>query len=76
MDLAELRKARGFTQAQIAAVMGVSQARVSAIENQALGSTEVGILARHIEALGGELRLLVTFPDALHEIRITSGHGR
>lgn len=58
--LAELRRARSFTQEQMAAVMHVSQAQVSRVENQA--DLYLSTLHTYIEALGGELQIRVAFP--------------
>jgi DNA-binding transcriptional regulator YiaG len=59
--LREVRQAVKRTQVEVAAAMGTSQDRVSKLEHgdDALVST----LRRHIRALGGELRLMVEFPD-------------
>jgi transcriptional regulator with XRE-family HTH domain len=60
--LAELRRARNFTQEKMAAVMGVSQAQVSRVENQA--DLYLSTLRHYIEALGGELQIRVAFPGS------------
>ena len=57
--LAELRKRRGLTQAQVAARMDVSIARVSQIEHGDVSTQDV--LQRYIAALGGTLKLIVDF---------------
>jgi transcriptional regulator with XRE-family HTH domain len=51
----------GMTQVEVAAALGTSQDRISKLEHgeDALVST----LRRHVRALGGELRLIVEFPD-------------
>jgi transcriptional regulator with XRE-family HTH domain len=61
-QLAELRKNTGLTQAQVAAVMGVSQARVSQIEHgkvtegpRELGQVSIGYLAVADDPLGGDI---------------------
>jgi DNA-binding XRE family transcriptional regulator len=59
--LGELRKRRGLTQAQVAARMDVSIARVSQIENGDVSTQDV--LQRYITALGGTLKLIVDFGD-------------
>lgn len=61
--LAEIRKAQGVTQASVAAVMHVSQVRVSAIERGELGRAELGTLQSYVEALGGRLRVVADFAD-------------
>lgn len=54
-----MRKKLGITQIELAARMGVSQIRVSQIENGKLESFEVGTLIRYVEALGGSLSMSV-----------------
>lgn len=52
--LAEIRKALGHArQADVAALMGVSQARVSKLESGDLSHTELGTLQAYVAALGG-----------------------
>jgi DNA-binding XRE family transcriptional regulator len=62
--LAEIRKGQGETQVSVAQRMGVSQARVSAIEHGRVGRSEVDTLAAYVEALGGKLRLVADFGDS------------
>ncbi|MDR0945691.1 MAG: helix-turn-helix domain-containing protein [Bifidobacteriaceae bacterium] len=57
--LKELREASGLTQTDIAQRLGVSQARVSAIEHGDTGSTRLNTLRRYAQALGGRLRVEV-----------------
>lgn len=61
MALSQLRKAHPLTQTTLARHLGVAQAEVFRIEHQTdmLAST----LAIYVEAMGGELSLLVRFPD-------------
>ncbi len=59
--LAELRRARGLTQAQVAERMGVTKGRVSQIERGHLSSQDV--LARYATALGGRLHQAIYFDD-------------
>jgi predicted XRE-type DNA-binding protein len=66
--LAEARKRRRLSQAQVAAAMGVTQGRVSQIEHGELGDAEVDTLKRYAAALGGQLRLLVDFGDHIVQI--------
>jgi predicted XRE-type DNA-binding protein len=61
--LTQLRKAQSLTQADVAGIMKVSQARVSKIERGELDSTETGTLRAYIEALGGRLRMVADFGD-------------
>jgi transcriptional regulator with XRE-family HTH domain len=50
-----MRRRLGITQAQVAARMGITQGRVSAIEHAQPATTELRTLAAYIEALGGRL---------------------
>ena len=63
--LAEIRASQGATQTAIAGRMGVSQARVSAIEHGEIGRSEVDTLAAYVEALGGRLHLVAEFATAI-----------
>ncbi|WP_182903594.1 helix-turn-helix domain-containing protein [Microbispora sp. H10830] len=60
-QLAEARKQLGLGQRDVAAVMGLSVARVSQIEHGEVTSLEV--IARYVEALGARLDLVVDFGD-------------
>ncbi len=60
--LADIRKAHGHArQADVAALMGVSQARVSKLESGDLSHTELGTLQSYVAALGGSLRVIADF---------------
>jgi DNA-binding XRE family transcriptional regulator len=59
--LAEVRRARGLTQQQVADQMGVTKGRVSQIEQGKISSQEV--LARFAIALGGRLHQAIYFDD-------------
>ncbi len=59
--LAELRKARGLTQQQVADRMGITKGRVSQIEQGKISGQEV--LARFAAALGGRLHQAIYFED-------------
>jgi DNA-binding XRE family transcriptional regulator len=59
--LAELRERRGLTQAEVAARMDVSTARISQIENGDISTQDV--LQRYVAALGGALKLIADFGD-------------
>jgi predicted XRE-type DNA-binding protein len=62
--LADIRKAQGHArQADVAELMGVSQARVSKLESGDLAHTELGTLQSYIAALGGSLRIVADFGD-------------
>ncbi|MFE7836409.1 helix-turn-helix domain-containing protein [Streptomyces sp. NPDC057474] len=59
--LVDMRRERGYTQAQVAERMGVSKGRVSQIESGQVSGTDV--VARYVEALGGSLVMVAVFDD-------------
>src|SRR6185369_3424495 len=59
--LAEVRRARGLTQQQVAERMGVSKGRVSQIEQGKVSGQDV--VARFAAALGGRLHQAIYFDD-------------
>jgi predicted XRE-type DNA-binding protein len=61
--LADVRRRQNATQVEVAAAMGVSQARVSRIEKGQLERSEVETLAAYVKALGGKLRIIADFGD-------------
>ena len=61
MPLAEIRKAVGMTQTELAETLDVAQGSVSKIENQA--DMYLSTLRKYVHALGGELHLTAEFPD-------------
>lgn len=62
--LADIRRAYGHArQADVAAVMGVSQARVFKLESGELSRTELGTLQSYVAALGGSLRIAADFGE-------------
>lgn len=67
--LADIRKAHGHArQADVAALMGVSQARVSKLESGDLSRTELGTLQSYVAALGGHLRIVAEFGESAVEL--------
>ena len=59
--LSELRERRGITQEQVAARLETSRPNVSRIERE--DDVRMTTLQRYVTALGGELELVVRFPD-------------
>jgi DNA-binding XRE family transcriptional regulator len=59
--LAEVRRARGFTQQQVAERMGITKGRVSQIEQGKISGQDV--VARFAAALGGRLHQAIYFDD-------------
>ena len=62
-QLAEVRKALGINQTDVAKSMRVSQARVSKIERGDLETAQVGTLQAYVRALGGEIEVVARFGD-------------
>jgi len=61
--LAEIRKAQGVSQEQLAKTMGVTQSRVSRIESGDISRAELSTLAAYVRALGGVVRVVAEFKD-------------
>jgi hypothetical protein len=61
MALRDIRKSRALTQEQVAKKLGGKQVYVSRLESR--GDLKVSTLRGYVKALGGELQLLVTFPE-------------
>lgn len=68
-SLAELRRARAYTQAQLAQELDVPQSQISRIEHQA--ELYVSTLARYLEAMGGHLELVGVFGN--QRVRLALG---
>ncbi|MEU6711942.1 helix-turn-helix transcriptional regulator [Nonomuraea sp. NPDC046802] len=64
--LADMRKKVGLTQSEVAQTMGVTQQRVSAIENGSIA--ELATLGLYIRALGGELKVIADFGDTWQRV--------
>ena len=60
MTLRELRKARQLTQVSVARQLGISQDGVSRLEQRS--DLLLSTLCRTVEAMGGNLSLIATFP--------------
>ncbi len=61
-NLREARKACHLTQVELARKIGVSQNRISRMENGDMGSIGLDALHRYVEALGGTLTLVADLP--------------
>ena len=68
LALRDIRKLRALTQQEVAKTLGGKQVYVSRIEKRA--DVKLSTLRGYVEALGGDLQLLVTFPD---KTKVTSG---
>ena len=62
-ELKQARKACAMTQQEIAAKMGVSQKRVSDLENGNIGVVQVDTLRRYVAGLGGTLEINARLPQ-------------
>lgn len=67
MVLAELRREAGLTQEDLATAMGIKQPAVSKLESQS--DMQIRTLQRLVQALGGELEIIVHLPRA--DVRIS-----
>ena len=61
-ELQQARKACGMTQKEVAAKMGVSQKRISDLENGSIDVMQVETLRRYITSLGGTLEITAKLP--------------
>lgn len=61
-NLREARKACNMTQVELARTMGVSQNRISRMENGDIGSMSIDTIRRYIEAVGGSVALVAELP--------------
>jgi DNA-binding transcriptional regulator YiaG len=61
MALRDIRKSRALTQEQVAKRLGGKQVYVSRLESRS--DVKVSTLREYVHALGGELQMMVTFPE-------------
>ncbi|MQY13481.1 hypothetical protein SRB5_36290 [Streptomyces sp. RB5] len=71
--LAERREAQGLTQAELADRMDVTKSRVSQIERGEVSTVEV--IARYVQALGGQLQITAVFGDDQYILRSADTHA-
>jgi predicted transcriptional regulator len=67
--LAERRTGLGLTQAEVAERMGVTKSRISQIERGEVSTVDV--IARYVQAIGGQLQISAVFGDDLFILRST-----
>jgi DNA-binding XRE family transcriptional regulator len=67
--LAERRRLLGITQSEVAERMGISKSRVSQIERGEVSTVDV--IARYVQALGGQIQIAAVFGDDLYILRGT-----
>ena len=65
----ELRKMQGFTQVELAAVLGVTQPSLSQLERGR--DARLSTITKYVHALGGTLRLVAELPDG-RQVQLTS----
>ncbi len=61
-NLREARKASNMTQVELARAMGVSQNRVSRMENGDINAMSLDTVRKYVEALGGHITLMADLP--------------
>ncbi|MCM3922365.1 helix-turn-helix domain-containing protein [Frankia sp. AiPs1] len=62
--LAERRRLLGITQSEVAERMGISKSRISQIERGEVSTVDV--IARNVQALGGQIQIAAVFGDDLY----------
>jgi DNA-binding transcriptional regulator YiaG len=68
--LAQLREDAGVSQTELARRMGVSQPRISQLEQGDPGQMALDTLRRYIAALGGRMRVVADFDD--HDVTVSA----
>ncbi|MGA3250365.1 MAG: XRE family transcriptional regulator [Paraburkholderia sp.] len=68
MALAELRRALGFSQEELAGLLDVKQPSIAKLEQRT--DMYISTLRDHIHALGGELIMIARFPD--RDVKLSS----
>jgi DNA-binding XRE family transcriptional regulator len=71
--LAERRRSLGMTQSDVAERMGITKGRVSQIERGEVSTFNV--IARYVDALGGQIQVSAVFGDDLYILRGTDTHA-
>jgi DNA-binding XRE family transcriptional regulator len=71
--LADRRKSMGLSQTDVADRMGVTKSRVSQVERGEVSTVEV--IARYVQALGGQIQISAVFGDDLYILRGTDTHA-
>lgn len=74
VELAKLRQAREMTQVEVAEAMNTQQASISKLERRE--DMYLSTLREYIEALGGQLKLVASFPDGDIPIRSVNLTGK
>jgi len=74
MTLAEIRKRRRVSQAQIADALGIGQMQISRLERRK--DPRLSTMQRTVAAMGGHLTLIATFPDQEPVVIVTEPERR
>lgn len=74
LGLQELRKSKQVTQEQVAERLGGKQVYVSRLEKRA--DMKLSTLREYVKAIGGDLQLVVTFPEGSVRLRAGAPSGR
>jgi transcriptional regulator with XRE-family HTH domain len=69
--LAHVRRARGFAQSTVAELTGMNQSEVSKLERRS--DMLISTLRKFIEATGGELHVVASYPEGSVELRLPWG---
>lgn len=72
--LPQLRMARGLSQAAVGAHLGMNQSEVSRLERRP--AMRLSTLRAYVEAIGGRLRIVVTWPDTPRQVELVVGRSR
>ena len=73
MSLRELRTAAGLTQSELAKRLDSTQGAVSQLEQRE--DTLLSSLGAYVQAIGGELELIVAFEDSRKPVRVSQFDG-
>lgn len=76
LQLAELRKARGLTQRELAVKVGTSQQQISRLESPAYEGHSLSMLRRVVEALGGSVRVAIVPRPTGSERLVAEGESK
>lgn len=74
LGLQELRKSKQVTQEQVAERLGGKQVYVSRLEKRR--DMKLSTLRDYVKAIGGDLQLIVTFPEGSVRLRAGASAGR
>lgn len=74
IELADLRKLQGISQRKMAELLKVQPPAVSKAESRP--DLHISTLRDHIEALGGELDIIVRFPNETIKLQSLSSNNR